>query len=308
MNLLPKGRHRRPTNHRLRNALGVVGISMVALTGCTVSTPVDQAALVYHGGHHAKTFKKYFPAGTREGGKGANDDEYRYPVNSRDFQFDVESVAGRERGPIEVLAKNGIKMTVTGAVYFTLNDKKEILQKFHEQIGTNYGPTDHGLDKWNDMLAKYIGVPVENALDRVSLNYTVEELTGDPTKKNEWQAAAAKQIVDSIKQVTGGEPYFCKPNYKPNSDDTCGEFSISLNQAQPPTNITEANADAAAQAKRNSTATNSAETQKGLIALYGVQGYIQMQQLDLMRQALVKGNVPFLTVPQGGSIVVPATK
>lgn len=286
---------------RIALAIAAAGALLMGTAACSVSTPVDQAALIYHGGLHAKDFKKYIPAGTRTGGKGANDDEYRYPVNSRDYQF-LDNTPGAERGAIEVLAKGGIKMTVQGAVYFTLNDKEDILRKFHEQIGTAFGPTDHGLDKWNDMLAKYIGVPVENALDRVTLDYTVDDLTGDAAKKNEWQKKAAEQIVKSIEQVTGGEPYFCKPNYKPNSSDDCGQFSISLNQAQPPSSISDAKADSAAQATRNSTQQSQAQSQADLIKLYGVQGFLQLQQLQLLRDAMNKGNIPFLPVPAGGSI------
>lgn len=282
-------------------AFGIGGAALLALTGCTSRTPIDQAELVYHGGLHAKNFKHCIAAGG-SGSVGANDTTVRYPVNSRDFQFQ-DDTAGAERGHINVLAKGGQQMTVQGAVYFTLNDKCDILQKFHEQIGTNYGPSGDGLPtKWNDLLAKYIGVPVENALDRVSLDYTMDDLIGNAAKKNAWQDAASKQIAESIKAVTGGEPYFCKPNYKPGGKDDCGQFSIQLNQAQPPQQVTEANADAAAAAKRNESQTKTSETQAGLIKIFGIQGYLELQRQQLMRDALNKGNIPFLPIPAGGSI------
>jgi regulator of protease activity HflC (stomatin/prohibitin superfamily) len=286
-------------------AVGLLAVGALMLTGCSISTPIDQASVVYKDSKH-HDFVKVVPAGKREGGIPAQMKEYRYPVNSRDFQF-AANTEGAERAPIEVIAKGGVKMTVSGAVYFTLNDNPEILRQFHEQVGTTFHATDGEGDAlspkdWNAMLAKYIGTPVENALDRVSLEYTSEELTSDVTKKNEWQAAAQKQINTSINEVTGGTPYFCKPNYKPGKDDDCGVFSIQLNQAQPPQSISDAKADAAAQTIRNNSAADAQQAQKNAIAIFGVQGYLQQQQLQLMREALAKGNVPFLPVPAGGSI------
>jgi hypothetical protein len=287
-------------------AVIAVGLA-VGLSSCTSRLPIDQAAVVYHGGMHTKDFKHCIAAG-KNGDVGANDSEYRYPVNSRDFQFDTDKVSGRERDPITVLAKGGVQMTVTGAVYFTLNDNCEVLQKFHESIGTNYEPGTDGLQKWNDMLAKYIGVPVENALDRVTLDYTMDELIGNAEKKNDWQKRAAEQIVTSIKQVTGGEPYFCKPNYKPNKNDDCGQFSISLNQAQPPAEVAAANADSAAAAKRVATAQSQAAAQAALIKQFGVDGFLELQRLQLLRDMMNNGKITMYPVPTGSSVNITPTK
>lgn len=291
---------------RVGVALGAVGLT-IALTSCTARLPIGQAAVIYHGGLHSKDFKHCIGAG-KNGGVSTNDAEYRYPVNSRDFQFDT--VQGAETTPITVIAKDGIAMTVKGAVYFTLNDKCEILQKFHEQVGTTMGAEDGRTDglgalsdaNWNKMLAKYIGVPTENALDRVTLNYNSTELVGDPVKKNAWQESAAKQIVESIKQVTGGEPYFCKPNYQPNKNDDCGSFSIQLNQAQPPDQIVAANADKVAAATRAASQQNQAVAQAQLIKTFGVEGFLELQRQQFWRDALNKGGIQFIPVPAGGSI------
>lgn len=314
--LRPNGKHAAGSFHsnrkkRMNKTITKLGLGLALgifiLTGCAVSTPIDQAAVIYKDGYGDKKFDKCIPAGKRVD-VGANIKEFRYPVNSRDFQFAGDDVAGKERAPIEVLAKGGIKMTVSGAVYFTLNDNCDVLRQFHEQVGTNYGPGTEGLSRWNDMLAKYIGVPVENALDRVTLDYSVEELTGDAAKKNAWQAAAAKQIVESIKQVTGSQPYFCKPGYKPGGGDDCGQFSISLNQAQPPQQISDAKADKAAQDLRNQNQQTQAEAQAALIKTFGVEGYLRLQEQQLMRDALNKGNIPFLPIPAGGTINYTPTK
>jgi hypothetical protein len=298
---------------RVGAALAAAGILVLA-TGCTERLPSGMTEIVYHGGLHAKDFKKCIPAG-QNGGVSANDATYRYPVNSRDYQF-ATNTDGAERGSISVLSSDGLTMTVNGAVYFTLNDDCKVLQKFHELVGTAAGAEDGRTDgvgalndtNWNKMLTKYIGVPVENALDRVTLGYTSTQLVSDKTAKAEWQAAAAKQIKDSIAQVTGGEPYFCKPNYKPNSGDECGEFSIQLNQATPPQQIIDANADKVAATTRASSQQAQAKSQADLIKLYGVQGYLQLQQLQLLRDAMNKGNIPFLPVPAGGSINYTPTK
>lgn len=311
MTKLFKGRAARPGRIVLA-FLAAAGI-LAAASGCTARLPIGMSEVVYHGGLHSKDFKKCIPAG-QNGGVSANDSEYRYPVNSRDFQF--INADGAERAPISVISKDGIQMTVAGAVYFTLNDNCDVLRKFHEQVGTTMGAQEGKTDgngalsdeNWKKMLVKYIGVPTENALDRVTLNYTSTELIGDPTKKNEWQAAAAKQIEESIKQVTGGEPYFCKPNYQPNKGDDCGDFSIQLNQAQPPDQIVAANADKVAAATRAASQQAQAQTQADLIKLYGVQGYLQLQQLQLLRDAMNKGNIPFLPLPNGGIVNYTPTK
>lgn len=309
MNNLLKSR----AGRRVGAALAGIAILAVA-TGCTDRLPSGSTEIVYHGGWHAKDFKKCIPAGTN-GDVGSNDATYRYPVNSRDYQF-ASNTNGAERDSISVLSSDGLTMTVNGAVYFTLNDDCGTLQKFHELVGTAMGASDGRTDgvgaltdeKWNQMLTKYIGVPVENALDRVTLSYSSTQLVSDKVAKAEWQKAAAAQIVESIKQVTGGEPYFCKPNYKPNSGDSCGEFSIQLNQAQPPSQIIDANADKVAAATRAASQQAQAQSQKDLIALYGVQGYLQLQQLQLLRDAMNKGNIPFLPIPNGGTINYSPTK
>lgn len=313
MKIFSKSRHRGVPRWQAL-AVGLGAVMLLAMTGCAVSTPIDQAAVIYADGHGDKKFTKCIPAGKREDA-GVNYKSFRYPVNSRDFQFADDQVQGRERGPVEVLAKGGIKMTVQGAVYFTLNDKCDILRQFHEQVGTTFNAKDDSnedgtgaltADMWNKMLAKYIGVPVENALDRVTLDYTEQELTGDAKKKNEWQAAAQKQIVDSITQVTGGTEYFCKPGYKGDGKDDCGQFSISLNQAQPPSNISEARSDAAANAERTKNQQTQANTQAELIKTFGIQGYLELQQQQLWRDMMNKGGIQFVPIPAGGALNVPA--
>lgn len=284
----------------------LIGVGlMVVLSACSyANTSPAQNALVYAGGWNDQKFKKCTDSSKREG-IGETDKVYYYPSNQRDFQFAPESEPNREREPISTVSKDSATLYVSGIANFSLNTNCDILRSFHEKIGTNYGPQDGGeLSKWNDMLRKYVGVPLENAIDNASKDYDWKKLAYDPTTRAEWQKKVATQFTASVNQLTGNKEYFCNPGFS--GDGDCGDITVTLNQPTPDQKVLDATNDAIAQKERtqaqNDRINSEMAAQKNLIALLGVQGYLEYQNQQMLRDALAKGNVPFVPVPQGGTI------
>jgi len=291
--------------------VGLAMVMLLAVTGCSYSNNESgETSVVYNGGVTGSTnkaFDKCVPAAQGES-IGTNDSEYKYPANTRDFEFGRE---GAERPTaIEVVTKDNVTMTVTGIFNFALNtncegegdNKGGMIRKFHEQIGTHYGASSEGLKQWDSMLVKYVGQPLERALDDASKQYTWVELYSG-SKKPEWEKKVADLMTNYSKAQTGRD-YFCEPNYR--GVGNCGEPTLTVQQPSPPQTIKDALTASQAALEQvkaaeneNKAAAAKARGIKSLVDVLGPQGYV-------LYQAMQDGRITLMPIPQGSGINVPA--
>jgi regulator of protease activity HflC (stomatin/prohibitin superfamily) len=306
-----------------KRILGAVGVALGALllTGCSsYDNGPDQVSLHYGGGViESNAYKGCASESQRSLMEGPGDVFYTYPAGQRNYTF----ANGGESGPLTVVTKDNVTMTVPGIATFELNtdcadDVSEILRSFHENIGLKYdafiddnaGP--NGSDQgWVLMLNDYVGKQLDRAADSAAKKYTWRELYTDASKKAAFEQEIATTVPVFVKQLAGGD-YF-------------KNWSILINSLTPPENVVQALNDeqaTVAQARaEKAKALAEAETAKAkadaqvavqealaraseqeakaienLISVLGVDGYIKLK-------AIQDGRVQILPIPEGSSVI-----
>ena len=198
-------------NKKLAVAGGI--LAAIGLTGCSAPSTQADETFVHKGsgiteGHEDKGC---VPPATREifWGQGMGDDMYAYPANQRVFDF--RGVEGSDRGPFEVVSKDGQTLSVPGTLSFLLNTDCETLQKFHDRIGNRYkaymedNQTTAG---WTQVLNLYMAPALDASLDRLAKQYTWNELRSDPTIKDTINLKVNETVAALIDQQLEGEEKF----------------------------------------------------------------------------------------------------
>lgn len=273
----------------------LAAIFLIGATGCSASTEPDQVGLQYGAGPIESTkFAACVKPSEREG-LGIFDEFYAYPAGTRTYTFDDPG----DRGPIEIADKDGQPLTVSGVLTFSLNTDCDVLQQFHERIGLKYGASGDGLEKWGEVLADYLGQPMRSAMRDAASSYTWRQLYSDAAMRTEWENKVKDLLPEYVKDLAEG--------------DFFRNFTLLSQVPQPGGNLLNQISEQNTQVER----LNTIEAQKAaqdaeidqmrqLVEMLGPDGYILYRnQLNCEAEG-AKGCLPFLPIPQGSDIVVPA--
>lgn len=273
----------------------LAGIFMLTATGCSASTEPDQAGLQYGSGPIESTkFTTCVDPSSREM-LGIFDKFYAYPAGTRTYTFDDPG----DRGPIEIADRDGQPLTVPGVITFSLNSECEVLQKFHERIGLKYGASGDGVQQWSELLADYLGQPLRSAMRDAAADYTWRELYSDAAKRTEWENRVKELLPEYVNDLAEGE-FFTN-------------FTLLSQVPQPGGNLLNQITEQNTQVERLNTieaqkAAQDAEIEqmRQLVELLGPDGYILYRNQLNCEQGDANGCTPFLPLPQGSDVVVPA--
>lgn len=284
-----------------RHIVGL-GLAAVALTGCSsMSTRADETGVRYEGGAmfaQAETYKECQGPSKQEYGD-PGDRNYIYPAGERTFKF----AEGGDSGPLQVTAKGGVTLTVTGVVTFTpgwMNPDGTVncdrLRQFHERVGLKFrqAAANAGEDEsnaedkwWRNWMATYVQQPVDRAADAEALNYDWAQLANDGTTKSEWERKVKEGIPAAI-QSLGPDAEFITIR------------GVLLQKPIPPNEVTaEVNRNEAAKLAANTAQTDQ---QAALNFPGGIEAYQRYQQQKSVNKAIEEGRVPILPVPQGSDV------
>lgn len=287
----------------MKKTLGLIALLVLVLAGCaSTTTQPDQRALHYDAGPiaGAPDFETCFGPAERSIDD-IGDQHYTYPYGQRTFDFSNGKTA--DSGPITVVSRDNVTMTVTGVATFALNPDCETLREFHERIGLKYEAwTQEG---WDELLSVYLKQPMDKAMDAVSKKYGYRELYSDPEVKEQWEAEVGRLVAAEVEALTG-DPYFCNPDFRAAEGQSCGDLQVTIQTPIPPENIVnaltaeqEAVAQNEAQKQKNATVQTELESIRALVAVLGPEGYV-------LYRAVLDGNVQVVPVPSGvGVNIVP---
>lgn len=275
-------------------ALAVV----LGATGCSsMSTEPGTVGLQYGAGPIESTeFVTCVKPGQREYG-GIFDDFYSYPAGTRTYTFDDPG----DRAVIDIADKDGQPLVVAGVLTFSLNTDCDVLQDFHERIGLHekYGASEDGVQEWGLLLNDYLGQPLRSAMRDAAAGYTWRELYTDAAKRTEWEKKVVKLLPQNISELGGGE-FFVKP-------------TLLAQVPQPGSTLLKQITEQNAQTERLKTieAQKTAQTaeinqMQELVELLGPEGYVMYRNQLNCEEEEAKGCLPFLPIPQGSDIIVPA--
>lgn len=263
----------------------------LAVTGCSITTPEpDQKGIVYDAGMFSDTtFQNCINPGSRDL-SGWGDQGFVYPNGQRTFEFAPKE--GSESGPLTVVSKDNLEMTVSGVATFSLTTDCATLRKFHEQIGLKFRAYEDA--GWNRLLGVYIGQPLDRAMDAAAKEYGWKELFSDPAVKQKWEDRVGVLAAQFI-QEQGGAGFF-------------GGFSVTLQQPQPPQGVRDALASAqqaveenAAQKNKNEKSKTELESIRQLVKVLGPKGYVIFKAIQDGRVQIVvtDGNTVAVTPKSG---------
>ena len=220
-----------------------------------------------------------------------SDSFYFYPTAQQTYL--VGEAEGADAAPIIVVSKDGVRVEMSGQLYFALNNDPDFLRTYHEQFGLASGAYI-GQPEWDAMVDTYVRPQLDRALDLVTLEYDWMQLRSDPALRQEFEAAVGAKTQALLTQAMGGS-YFCG-----SASQECSALTFGLERLKP--------MDEELSTVTEDQARQTAELQgvQRQIDLLGIDGYLAKLQNDTLQKAIDSGKVSVYVVPQGTSVPLPA--
>ena len=301
-------------------AAGVLAAGVMFGTGaCTIPSTSGDEILVHRGGG---MFEDQSPKGcinpAQRSVEGPGDNYYSYPANQRTYNFSSSQDA--DGPPIEVVSKDGQRLTISGTLSFNLNTNCDVLQAFHTKVGNrehayfdNFPETPAG---WVTVLNTYMRPALDATLDRAAKQYDWRTLYQDVTIKDKMNQDVNDQILRLVNdRFEGNEQFFINFSsliLQPQADadmlKTVKDNELSKAQAAATESKAKADAAAAEAAAKSQVAQKEAE-----LKVAEIQAKIKRAEIDAYggikdynnNLAIEKGLNPFQPT-YGGSVLTPA--
>jgi hypothetical protein len=303
------------TKFKFASIIVAAMVAIPVLSGCSqVSTTPGEVAVHYEDNPIIPTSKSYLDCfgPSHQEFTGVGDDFYYYPAGERTYKFSLDE--GADGAPVKIV-KNNVTLLISGVATFSLNPDCKTLQTFHEKIGLKQWNGHYAYiegdnyDGWNAMLDVYIEQAIQSAAsasasnDKTSTYLDIYNGTG----RGNFETDMSKQLPVFAQQLSGGNFFI---NFRLTVNKPILE-SAALKDSLTGREIAKAENDA--QLQRNATVNTELDSIKAIVAVLGQAGYIDYQknkltekQLDLLSQAIAKGNITVLPVPQGSNVTIPA--
>lgn len=196
------------------------------LGGCaSVDPSTAQVGMDYSNGiWSGKQFKECTPPGVVRY-YWPTDDQFYYPDGTRTINFSDASTA--DATPLTITTHDGQTMKVNGLLSFHLTTScapyKDadgvfwpggVLQKFHQTVALQqrdvaYAAPDKDPGQgWDEVVAKFLVVPMERGVSNQALNFDSQALFSDPATKAAWEKQSLAEITTLIQQQSGKDQFF----------------------------------------------------------------------------------------------------
>jgi hypothetical protein len=231
--------------------IAAVTVAAISMTACSVAANSDEIYVHKGGGIvEAADPKGCVTPASRELEK-PGDSYYAYPANQRVYDF--TGGTNSDGSPFTVVSKDGQTLTIPGTLSFSLNTNCDVLQRFHDKIGSrNAAYFKDGMattpEGWNKVLSLYMRPALDSTLDRVAKQYSWSQLYGDPSIKDEMNAAVNASVKALInQQFEGNDEFFLNYSALIQQPQAPADL-VSLAKDQEVNNRSAANAQAKAEA------------------------------------------------------------
>jgi hypothetical protein len=222
----------------------------------------------------------------------SSDSFYFYPTSQQTFL--VRDGDQTDAAPMVVVTMDGVRVEMSGQLYFALNAKGESVRAFHEQFGLANGAYADAA-QWRALVASYIRPQLDRALDAVTLRYDWQQLRTDPELRGVFEQEVAAKTQDLLAQAMGGS-YFCGAG----SSSQCEPMTFGLDRVKP------MNAELSTVSEEEARKAAERASVQAEIDQLGVDGYLTKLQNETLQKAIESGKVSIYVVPQGTDVPVPA--
>lgn len=287
---------------RILKAGGILLLLTVAMTACGRAAPQpDEAAVIYDAGPFSSTSFQECVEPNHSALYGPFDQAYSYPAGQRTYAF--SGGQHDESAPLRLVSNDNQEMTATGVLTFSLNTDCKVLQSFHEKIGLKYRAYDNEggtTEGWQQLLDIYVGQPLQRAVQLAGQKYTWQNLYSDPVTRDSFEKDIAADLPQFVTGATADQTFFRDFKITVNKPTpTNGGLIDQLNQQQ-----VQASRLATIQAQKAAQDAEIAQIQQ-LVQTLGPDGYI-LYRNQLNCEQNKASCVPFLPVPSGTALAVPA--
>lgn len=262
--------------------------------GACASTEPNEVGLHYDRGPiEGRGFNSVVNPNTSNKAVGPSDQVFTYRIDQRSWigrsNDDGGIPEGVDRGAVEFVSKDGLRMRAPFELYFTLNQEPDVLRRFHEEIGLKTQAWSE--DGWRAMLREYMDPQLERAIDSAGLRHDWRPLRENEDIRTEFASDAERRFTSNLEDVIGGN-YFCSPRYQ-KPGDTCGEVIFTIGQPSP-VDVNVVRAIESEQTRRAETQALSAERERAeaeasarqvLIDQVGPEVYACLEAIDAARAA-----------------------
>ncbi|MFF4777463.1 SPFH domain-containing protein [Microtetraspora fusca] len=282
-----------------RLALALAAAALLA--AACAQTDANEIALNYSGGPiEGVSFLRCIPPNKVQP-LGWDDSAYVYRRGQLAYRFDSED--GAQAGPIEIVSRDNVKMTVPGAANFALNTACDKLRAFHERIAKGYGvdfADDNNPHGWDKLVNTYLGQPLARAMKEAASGYNMRALYNDARTYTAWSTKVG-QLASKYTRELAGDDYFCAPTFQGTGD--CGSPTLVLQKPSPPQEMEEAlAAEQVAKVQKAVQEQVNARTNTEMKSLRQLEGVLGAQWAVLYKIYQSSDHPPFVPLPSGGSI------
>lgn len=276
------------------------------------SSAINEIGLTYTGGWiEDKEFKGFLEPGASNNSTGFGSKTYRYRTDQRTFIAgpqipNMDEDRQPDVGPVLIVSDDDVRLQVDYQLYFKLNRDKDVLRKFHENLGVK---TDAWTTKgWRQLLQQYFAPQIERAMESAGLKARWRDLYGSEEARVRFQDETVARLKDAIRDVIGDE-YFCGPAYNGPGTD-CGSYTFTVGKPTPlnedilkaieaeQANVSQEQAAAAVNRRINA----ELEGKRQQVALYGQQGAVLLEAIasNKVNQIIITtdGNISIPTAPR----------
>lgn len=228
--------HVREMRKRTINLATVVLLLTVSGSACGMeSSEINEIGITYSGGWiEDKEFKGFLEPGASNNSTGFGSKTYRYRTDQRTFIAGPQIANQSEDrqpdvGPVEIVSDDDVRLLVEYQLYFKINRDKDVLRKFHENLGVKTGAWN--TDGWRQLLQQYFAPQIERAMEASGLKAKWRDLYGSEEARIRFQDETVARLKEAIREVIGDE-YFCGPQY--NGPGTpCGSYTFTVGKPTP---------------------------------------------------------------------------
>ncbi len=226
-------------------------------------------------------------------------------MTQRNYIISQNPAEGDRKEPdaVEAVTSDNVRVKYETFTGFRLNT--DLIRQFHESLGLKFHAWSD--DGWRELLDQTLRQVQENALQRMTRNYSAKDLRSNPGTLEAVQTAVSKDLNERIIGVLGGN-YFCNTDWR--AGTPCNDMQFIIKKVSVPDAIAtsyETNAQSLIDVQTAANKVKQADQQRQEIEKLNA-ALAQAGNQYVMLKAVESGKVTFWVLPSDNNLTITAPK